>query len=303
LAQLDERSRDLVPWAAALGRSVSPEILRVVSGLAPAELVAAMEDLERRGLIRASASSSAVYDFTHDLIRQAAYRQLSVPRRRIVHLQLARAFGTLSDPEAALAGDIAHHAALGDDDELAARAAVAAGERSLRMFAYTEAYALAMRGRQRLDGLPPATRIRLHMALLKIGVHAGIAVPDARKLDHEIAQQILEAQHAGLLAEVAAGFFLLSFRHRQDGNYAAAHEDTLRSAEAGREQDPATAARTLGNAARCLALLEREVPRGGSFARSRGSMTKRFGSSNPPWRLRAGSKIIGPNVKVSSVWP
>ena len=250
-----------MPWAAALGRSFSPEILRVVSGLSPAELLAAMEDLERRGVIRASASSTAAYDFTHDLIRQAAYRQLSDPRRRIVHLQLARALGTLSDPEGALAGDIAHHAALGGDDELAARASVAAGERSLRMFAYAEAYALATRGQQQLDGLPPVTRIRLRMALLKIAVHASVAVPDARNIEGEISQLTLEAQNAGLSAEVTAGFSLLSFRHHQDGKYAAAHEDTLRAAEAGRQQDAVTVAKALGNTGRCLALIEREIPR------------------------------------------
>jgi DNA-binding SARP family transcriptional activator/tetratricopeptide (TPR) repeat protein len=261
LEQLDERSRNLVPWAAACGRSFSPEILRVVSGLAPAELVAAVEDLERRGIISASASSTAAYDFTHDLIRQAAYRQLSGPRRRIVHLQLARALETLSDPEAAMAGDIAHHAALGGDDELAARASIAAGERSLRMFAYSEAYALAARGRQRLDGLPTATRIRLHMALLRIAVHASVAVPDARNVEGEISHLTFEAQNAGLPAEAASGFHLLSFRHHQDGKYAAAHEDTLRAAEAGRQQDPAAVARTLGNTGRCLALIEREIPR------------------------------------------
>src|SRR5262249_21593506 len=237
------------------------EILRVVSGLAPAELVAAMEDLERRGVIRTSVSSSAAYDFTHDLIRQAAYLHLSGPRRRIVHLQLSHALSTLPDPEAALAGDIAHHAALGGDDERAALASVAAGERSLRMFAYAEAYALATRGRQRLDRLPPAMRIRLHMALLKIAVEASVAVPDARNIEGEISQVTLEAQRAGLSSEVATGFHLLSFRHHQNGNYAAAHEEPLRAAEAGRQQDPATVARSLGSTGRCLALIEREVLR------------------------------------------
>src|SRR5439155_26614362 len=99
-------------------------------------------------VIRASASSTAAYDFTHDLIRQAAYRQLSDPRRRIVHLQLARALGTPSDPEGALAGDIAHHAALGGDNELAVRASIAGGERWLRLFAYTAASSLATRGQE-----------------------------------------------------------------------------------------------------------------------------------------------------------
>src|SRR5207249_2929676 len=105
---------------------------------------------------------------------------------------------------------------------------------------------LAERGRQRLDRLPRDTRIRLHMALLKIAVHASVAVPDARNIHDEISRMTREAQEAGLAAEVATGFYLLSFRHHQDGNYAAAHDDTLRAAEAGRTDDAATAARALG---------------------------------------------------------
>jgi DNA-binding SARP family transcriptional activator/tetratricopeptide (TPR) repeat protein len=287
LTQLNERTRDLVPWAAALGRSFSPEILRVVSGLAPAELVAAMEELERRGIIRVSTASTAAYDFTHDLIRQAAYRQLSDPRRRIVHLQLARALATLPDPEAALAGDVAHHAALGGDDEQAARASVAAGERSLRMFAYAEAYALAERGMQRLTNLPKGTRIRLHMALLTIAVHASVAVPDARNVDGEISRMTFEAQEAGLAAEVATGFYLLSFRHHQDGNYAAAHDDTLRAVEASPTDDPAAAARALGNTGRCLALIERDIPRAESMLIEAQALAAKAGVevTDIPWGL------------------
>jgi DNA-binding SARP family transcriptional activator/tetratricopeptide (TPR) repeat protein len=265
LSQIDEHARALLPWAAALGRSFNPETLRIVSGLAPSELVAAMEDLERRGIIRASPSTPATYDFTHDLIRQAAYRQLSDPRRRIVHLQLARALSGISDPESALAGEIAHHAALGGDHERAARAAIAAGERSLRMFAYAEAHALAERGMRGLDALPRDTRIRLHMALLNVAVHASLVVPGARDLDAEVSRVTLDAQQAGLGPEVASGFHLLSFRHHRDGKYDAAHDDTLRAAEAGRREDHATAARTLGTTGRCLALIEREIPRAESM--------------------------------------
>ena len=287
LEQVDEHARPLVPWAAALGRSFGPEVLRLVSGLAPAELVAAMEELERRGVIRASASARAAYDFTHDLIRRAAYHQLSEPRRRIVHLQLARTVSSLADPEHALAGDIAHHAALGGDDELAVRASVAAGERSLRMFAYAEAYQLAERGRRHVEALPLPLRIHLQMALLKIVVHASVAVADARSLDPEITRVTAAAQQAGLTAEVATGFYLLSFRHHQDGNYAAAHQDTLRAAEAGRAGDAAATAQALGNTGRCLALIERDIPRAESLLLEAQSLASdaRVEVKDIPWGL------------------
>jgi predicted ATPase/DNA-binding SARP family transcriptional activator len=287
LALVDERARGLVPWAAALGRSFSPEILRLVSGLAPAELVGAMEELERRGVIRASASPSASYDFTHDLIRRAGYRQLSEPRRRIVHLQLARTLGALPDPEAALAGDVAHHAAVGGDAELAATASVAAGERSLRLFAYAEASALAERGMEHVGRLARDQRIHLHMALLRIAVHASVAVAGARNLETEISRVTLEAQDAGLAADAATGFYLLSFRHHVDGDYAAAHADTLRAAEAGRGGDAATAARALGTTGRCLALIEREIPRAEALLLEARALAEESGVTlqDIPWGL------------------
>ena len=44
------------------------------------------------------------------------------------------------------------------------------------------------------------------MALLKIAVHASIAVPGARNIDGEISRMTREAQEAGLSAEAATGF-------------------------------------------------------------------------------------------------
>jgi tetratricopeptide (TPR) repeat protein len=171
----------------------------------------------------------------------------------------------MPDPEAALASDVAHHASLGGEAELAARAALSAGNRSLRLFAYAEAYALAAHGMRHLAGMPRDARIRLHMALLKIAVHASVGVPGARSLDEDVSRLTAEAEDAGLAAEAAAGYHLLSFRHHVDGNYTAAHDDTLRAAEAARREDPATAARTLANSGRCLALIEREMSRAESM--------------------------------------
>ena len=284
LAQVDERARVLLPWAAAAGRSFSPEILRVVSGAAPGELVGAMAELERRGVIR---PSGALYDFTHDLIREAAYGQLSEPRRRIVHLQLARAFSALPDPQGAFAGDVARHAAIGGDPELAARASAVAGDRSLRMFAYTEAWALAERGMQQLDSLPRETRIPLHMALLRIAVHASVGAPRERNLEAEVMRLTAEAEEAGLAAEVSTGFHLLSLRHHRKGDYAAAHEETLRSAEASRGADALTTARALGNAARCLALIERDIPRAEALLREARTIAAGAGvePKDIPWGL------------------
>jgi len=263
LSRLDEGARSLVGWAAALGRKFSVDLLRAVSARPISDLLAAIEELERRGIVRASGSpaTGTDCDFTHDLIRQVAYHDLSEPRRRIIHLQIARVLAADDDVEGSLAGDVAHHAALGGDAELAARACVTAGERCLRLFARSEALALAHRGLPLVTGLPRDIRLPLQMALLKLAIHAGETGRSLPNLDVDLAVVIREARDVGLAAEVATGFYLLSFLHHTVGDFSAALQDTLKGAEECRSADPATAARAFANTGRCLAQIERDISR------------------------------------------
>src|SRR5262249_2991318 len=56
LARLDERTRDLLPWAAALGRGFTPEVLARTTNLPAAELLNAVDELERHGVLRVARS-------------------------------------------------------------------------------------------------------------------------------------------------------------------------------------------------------------------------------------------------------
>ena len=141
LLRVGPRAREFVVWAAALGRQFDPEILSAVAGETLGQTVGAIGELERDGLV---VGSGAGYAFTHDLIRQAAYRQLTGARRRLVHLAIARAISSLPDPGVAW-GDVVRHATLADDTALAARACVAAGARALRMHARRQARDFATR--------------------------------------------------------------------------------------------------------------------------------------------------------------
>lgn len=100
--------------------------------------------LERRGLIRPVGGNA--YDFTHDLVRQTVYRALSQPWRKLLHRRIACALDAVIGRDGAFAADIAHHAALAEDDDLAAHACRLAGERALRLFANAEAASFAERG-------------------------------------------------------------------------------------------------------------------------------------------------------------
>ena len=153
LARLDAGPRDLLVWAAALGRRFTLDLLAGAAGLQTTDLLAALGDLERHGLLRPTDADE--YDFAHDLIRQAAYRSVSQPRRKLVHRHIARVIAAIAERDDHLAGDLAHHAALAGEDALAAAACVTAGERCLRLFANAEASALADEGCGTSTRYPP----------------------------------------------------------------------------------------------------------------------------------------------------
>jgi DNA-binding SARP family transcriptional activator/energy-coupling factor transporter ATP-binding protein EcfA2 len=257
LDRLDEKARSLLPFAAAMGRSFDPQILARVQGIGLADLLSALGDLERRGIFRAT--GPGVYDFSHDLIRQAAYQQLSEPRRRLVHLQLARVLSGWPDPEGDLAGDLAHHAALGGDSETAARAYLAAAQRCVRLFAWGEASELCRRGIEQLPHLDRATRLHLHVELLGVEVMGKPSAQRARDIDVELLRALTAAEEAGLHRDAVRGYYLRSVVQFRSENAGGAAETSWRAVTAGRSADALTAARSQAEAGRCLFLLEREI--------------------------------------------
>lgn len=261
LGRLDERVRELAGWAAAVGRTFGLDLLERVTGLAAGDLLERVGQLEKRGIVRATGDGGS-YDFVHDLIRAASYRALSEPRRRLMHVKIARALDADAPAKSALAGDVAHHASLGGDYALAARAAVVAAERSLRVFAPGEATRLADVGLQHVGALTDVARVLAHLALLRVLVLAGSWARRKQALEAELSRVVLEAQDRGLHADAAHGFHTLSVLHFDGGDLLAAHDTTLKAADAGRGgADPLSLARALGDSARCLAMLEREVGR------------------------------------------
>jgi DNA-binding SARP family transcriptional activator len=259
IARLDEPARELLAWAAALGTRFDVPTLERVTGTAPLELGAQLGELERHGIVRASSDGTG-YDFVHDLVRAGAYRQLSEPRRRGVHHSIARALAALDGEEARRAGDVAHHAALGGDVPLAARSALAAAKRCLRMFAFAEARRLADFGLSKLDALPRRERLGFEVSFLSVLVFAGVGVDRKNPIDDALTRAIAEAQGAGSHDELIDGLAALGVLRYNAGDLGGAHSATFRVVEAVREAEPLTRARELGNSARCLAMLERNLP-------------------------------------------
>jgi DNA-binding SARP family transcriptional activator/tetratricopeptide (TPR) repeat protein len=262
LAPLAEGLRETLVWAAAHGRAFTPDDLARSARLDDTELLSALGELERRGLIRPVGGDA--YDFTHDLVRQTAYRTLSQPRRKLLHRRIARALDAVIGRDGAFAADIAYHAALAEDDDMAAHACRLAGERALRQFANAEAASFAERGLRHAERLAEGpARLELRIAMLKIRV-LGATGPGLRPLPplaDTIAEATSDAEALGLQAAAATGHYLLSVLHQEAGDVQQAETSTLRAAEAGRAADDTTRARQLANTARCLLELETEIGR------------------------------------------
>jgi DNA-binding SARP family transcriptional activator/tetratricopeptide (TPR) repeat protein len=260
LAPIKDRARDLLMWAAALGRSFTLEVLSRVAGFETPDLLASLDELERRGIIQPVAENT--YDFVHDLVRQASYQGISQPRRTLIHRQIARSLVLVAESDDTAAADLARHAALGGDAETAATACAVAGERSLRLFANAEATGFASRGLRHLDQIPSGPgRVQMYMRLMHVRIlaSAGPGMRPLPPLREEIGASVAAAEALGLHAAATTGHHILSILDQEAGDLERASTNSLRAAQVGRGTEPATAARQLANTARCLLELEADV--------------------------------------------
>ncbi len=266
LARLDPVTRNLVPWAAAMRRGFDFDRLAETSGLTPGDLLSALGDLEKhRILVVTEAPGRAGYDFAHDLVRERAYRALSEPRRRIIHLQIARVLAKGDLLDGASGGEVAHHAALGGDHELAARASLAGGRHALRIFANEEAGHLARFGVQHADELPVARRLPLQVALLGVLAYSNMWRTRAAEFEAELVDKIGECELAGLPAGAAAGFETLSLVQYEVGKLDSAMTSSLNSLQGADKAGAKVRAENLAGVARCLTLVERDMSRAGEL--------------------------------------
>ncbi len=261
LDRLEVVPRTLLGWAATFGREFLLDELLRVAGFPAGAFMTAIDELERRGFIRPmnATGNGARYDFAHDLLRHAAYHAVSEPRRCLMHLAIARSLQGSAEAEGALAGDIAHHAALGCDNALAARYCLTAAERCLQLCAAREALELAERGLCHTPGLDSSERARLEVGLLRVAIFADVGRNKARSLELSIRKAIPAAEAAGHHAEASRGMMALSFLHFDSGNFNEAELESIKMSEAARLVSPQQSIHALAHAAQCLALLERDI--------------------------------------------
>ncbi len=172
--QATAAAREVAGLAAAVGTNFTLDLLTEASDLEADTVVEAVDELWRRRIMRELGDG---YDFSHDMLREAAYAGVSPPKRWLLHRRVAQGLELL-------------HA--DDTDAVAAQLAeqYARGGRGDRALAYYQRAADVAAGR-----FAHAEAIRLHREALSIIA----AMPAGRGRDsHELA--VLEAMAAPLNA-------------------------------------------------------------------------------------------------------
>jgi DNA-binding SARP family transcriptional activator/tetratricopeptide (TPR) repeat protein len=196
LAGLELESAACLRAAAVIGRDFDAAVLQRVIGLSEDQFITALEQALDAAVIvpqsanpgRRATTVGLGYRFSHPLIREALYEDISLPRRVRLHKRVGEALEefdqlrTGAEPDqvtgqrtAMLAQHFAH-AAEREDADKAVRYSRQAGERANDMLAYEDAaqhYATALELLQRFEPEQEELKLGLLVSLAEAHIRAG----------------------------------------------------------------------------------------------------------------------------------
>ena len=138
LAPLSPAARHLVQVGAVLGTAANAQLLWQLAELGVQEGVEALEEAVRNGILReeeAGVGRLGSYRFSHDLMRDVVYTELGAARRQVLHQRALTRLCT----EGARASELAYHALVAGQAEVAYRYSVQAGMEAGAVFAAADA--------------------------------------------------------------------------------------------------------------------------------------------------------------------
>lgn len=282
LARYGAVGAEVLRWAAVLSPRIDVHTLTQVSGLDPADIDAAFDNAERHGMLRTGLThtSESGLRFTHDLIARAIYTDISPLRRQVMHRRVAELLEHDTAQDLARAADLAHHATLSADPGLAARALVAAGRLSLRFFANADAAALARRGLLLAKTLRDAERVRVEIDLHDILLAAS---PLQQAVADEYTALAEKALDHGALAHARLGYHMAATVRWAMGHWSAAREQTLqamRAVRGGRSTSDEAQIVGMAETAKCLVMIERDIPQADAMLAEASMLAERSGFSH-----------------------
>jgi len=255
LARCDAEVGDIIRWAAVLAPRVDAAMLTRVTGLDAARIDHALDVAERHAILQLSEQG---FRFTHDLVARFVYNDISPVRRRVMHRRIAELLERDAALDLKLAADLAHHATQSGDAGLAARAMVSAGRLCVRFFANDDASTLARKGLQFAGQLSDADRVAVTLELRDIMLTAA-PVDDWQAAADELVSLAEQALDHGALGHARLGYHMASYLRWAHGQWNHAREATLQAERAARHADDGSQIVGMAEAAKCLAMIERDL--------------------------------------------
>jgi DNA-binding SARP family transcriptional activator len=230
LAQATQAAQEVAGLAAAVGTNFSLDLLTEASDLAADGVVAAVDELWRNRILREFGTG---YDFSHDLLREAAYAEVTPARRWLLHRRVAQGLELLhaGDLDAVAAQLAAQHARAGGHAKAVAyyrRAAHVAASR----FAYAEAIRLYREGLSVIKAMPEGRdRDSQELSFLTalaapLNAREGYA---SRALERDLQRSVALAESLGRGSLVQAGLIALSATWYVQGRTADGHQVAARA--------------------------------------------------------------------------
>ncbi|RSD08635.1 SARP family transcriptional regulator [Amycolatopsis eburnea] len=230
LEQPGPAAREVAGLAAAAGRDFTLELLTEASDLDADTVVGAVDELWRRRIVREVGGG---YDFTHDLLRDAAYQQISPPRRWLLHRRLAQGLELLHAGDTdAVAAQLAEQYARGGRPDRAVEHYRRAAAVAARTFAHAEAIRLLKEALTLVRARPPSgDRDRAELAVLEalagpLNARHGYSSPE---LQHTLERSLELAESSGSKDSALTALLELWSSRFVQGRTAQAHESAERA--------------------------------------------------------------------------
>ena len=230
LDQVSADAREVAGLAAAVGANFTLDLLTEASDLDAAVVVEAVDELWRRRIMREFREG---YDFSHDLLRETAYTQVSPPRRWLLHRRIAQGLELLHAGNTDMvAAQLAEQYARGGRPERAVAYYRRAADVAAGMFAHAEAIRLHEQALSIVRDLPEGRdRDRQELAILE-----AMAAPlNARygysslELQRTLERSIVLAESLGRKDSLLTGLVALWTSRFVQGRTADAYQSATRA--------------------------------------------------------------------------
>jgi hypothetical protein len=225
LEQATAAARDVAGLAAAVGTDFTLDLLAEASDLDTRAVVGAVDELWRRRILREFGDG---YDFSHELLRDAAYAQVSPPKRWLLHRRVAQGIELVHADDLDLVSvQLAEQYARGGRPRRAVAYYQRAADAAAGVFAHAEAVRLYKEALAIIGKLPAGKdRDRQELAVLEamavpLNVRYGHASPE---LEQTAERSITLARSLGRTASMSAAMFVLWGAWFVQGRIADSHQ-------------------------------------------------------------------------------